>query len=268
MNYLISQLSKINKRKPRLKAINNAKIREIAINLMNFLKTLINNKVGHKDYSLSATKEERDNLCMAIINSSSPKMGFYLLLALATFIVTIGILKNNIPLLIGGMLVAPLLSPILSISLSLTILNWKTFLRSIIVFILSAIFACLIAALIGASTHFDIEKIDIINSLSEVDLSPFLISVAAGIAASFTWAKKELNGALSGVAIAVTLLPPLSIAGLAAVAGEYTILRESMVLYLVNVSGIIIGSLIIFLIMGFYKSTKVVISQIELEEKE
>ena len=235
---------------------------------MNIFKNLNKNKISPHNYLLSATKEERDTLCAAIINSSSPHMGFYLLLALATFIVTIGMIKNNIPLIIGGMLVAPLLSPILSISLSITILNWKTFLRSMIIFTLSAIFACLTAALIGAIIPFKINEIDLVNSLKEIDLSSFLISIAAGIAASFTWAKKELNSALSGVAIAVTLLPPLSVMGLAIIMNEYSILREATVLYLSNVSGVVIGSLIIFLIMGFYNSTRVVVAQIELEKKE
>lgn len=235
---------------------------------MKILEKLTGNKISTHSYALSATKEERDTLCAAIINSSSPRTGFYLLLALATFIVTIGMIQNNVPLIIGGMLVAPLLSPILSISLSLTILNWKTFLRSIVVFILSAIFACLMAALIGAIVPFKLNEIELVKSLKEIDFSSFLISIAAGVAASFTWAKKELNGALSGVAIAVTLLPPLSVIGLAGLVGEYAVLRDTTILYLSNVAGVIVGSLIIFLIMGFYNSAKTVVAQIELEEKE
>ena len=92
---------------------------------MNFLQKISKKKNMSQDYGFSATKEERDTLCMSIINSSSPRVGFYLLLILSTFIVAAGLIKSNIVLVIGGMMVAPLLSPILSISLAITIFNTK-----------------------------------------------------------------------------------------------------------------------------------------------
>jgi hypothetical protein len=40
------------------------------------------------------------------------------------------------------------------------------------------------------------------------------------------------------------------------------------VIYFLNVSGIIIGSLAIFLLMGFHKSAKTVVTQVAIEEKQ
>jgi len=224
-------------------------------------------KVKHCN-SLSTTKEERDEMCESVINSSAPRAGFYLLLILSTFIVTVGLLKNSILLIIGGMLVAPLLSPILSISLSLTIINLKVFLRSIRVFLVSALGSLLLSFLLGLIIDFSLLEIELIRFMRATDLTFFLIPIAAGAAASFTWAKKELNSSLPGVAITVTLLPPLTIMGLALAGENFLIFREALNVYLLNVSGVIIGSLIIFSLMGFYKSAKKIIEEVEREEEE
>ncbi len=230
------------------------------------LRLLQNNK-GTNTNSFVTNKEERDNLCEEIINSSSLKAGFYLLLILSTFIVTIGLLKNNLILVIGGMLVAPLLSPILSISLSITIFNLKVFLRSIRIFIISALISLLVSFILGLIAKFSISKIDLIVFMQSLDLTVFLIPVAAGAAASFTWAKKDLNSSLPGVAITATLLPPLTVMGLALAVGKLSILDSAFKVYIFNVLGIILGSLIVFIMMGFRKSAKKVIKQVELEEK-
>lgn len=224
-------------------------------------------KTGLQRYSLKTSKEERDEFCSSIISSSSPSFGFYLLLLLSTFIVTFGLIKDNVILLIGGMMVAPLLSPILSVSLALTILNFKVFLRSLVVFFLSAITSLIVAALIGLTTEISLQTISAISLMSQFDFATLLIPVAAGAAASFTWAKKDLASSLSGVAVTVTLLPPLAAMGLAISSGEEIIFRDALVVYGLNVSGIIIGSLAIFILLGFYKSAKKVIKEVKKEEQ-
>ncbi len=235
---------------------------------MNIFKKIANKRSFSRDYSFYATKEEQEVLCASIINSSSPRTGFYLLLILSTFIVAAGLIKNNIILIIGGMMVAPLLSPILSISLSITIFNAKVFIRSILVFIISALVAILVSMFIGLVSRLEINNMEILKLIHSFDIATILIPIAAGAAASFTWAKKELNSSLSGVAVTVTLLPPLASMGLALSVKNHQIFLDSLNVYLLNVSGIIIGSLIIFLLMGFYKSGKRLIQQVEIESQE
>ncbi len=234
---------------------------------MTFLKKIISKKKSSNTYNFSATKEERDVLCTSIINSSSPKAGFYLLLILSTFIVAVGLIRNNMVLVIGGMMVAPLLSPILSISLAITIFNVKVFVRSILIFIISTLATLLIAIFIGLISDFDIANMEMLNLMHYFSISSLLVPIAAGAAASFTWAKKELNSSLSGVAVTVTLLPPLVGMGLSLAVKQYSTFFDSLNIYLLNVSGIIIGSLIIFLLMGFYKSAKTVVEQVEIESQ-
>lgn len=233
--------------------------------MFNFLKR--NNNTVPSTNSFTTNKAERDNLCEEIISSSSLKAGFYLLLVLSTFIVTVGLLKNNLILVIGGMLVAPLLSPILSISLSITIVNLKVFLRSIRIFIISALISLFVSYILGLIAKFSLDQIDLVASFQVLDMTVFLIPVAAGAAASFTWVKKDLNSSLPGVAITATLLPPLTVMGLSLAVGNFFVLESSFSIYMFNVLGIILGSLIVFVMMGFKKSAKKVIQQVKLEDK-
>ena len=234
---------------------------------MNFIQMISGRKNMSQGYSFSASKEERDTLCTSIINSSSPRTGFYLLLILSTFIVAVGLINNNMILVIGGMMVAPLLSPVLSISLAITIFNLKVFIRSILVFLISTLATLLVSMFIGLVSVFSIKDIEMLNLMNLFDITTFLIPIAAGAAASFTWAKKELNSSLTGVAVTVTLLPPLVTMGLALAVKNYNIFLDSLNIYFLNVAGIIIGSLIIFLLMGFYKSSKTVVEQVEIESE-
>ncbi len=216
--------------------------------------------------AFTVKKPERNELCEQIINSSTPRGGFYLLLILSTFIVVVGLLKNSLILIIGGMLVTPLLSPILSISLAVTIANVRVFLRSIRIFLTAFLISLVVAYILGAIAKFDISNIDLIEFMKP-DLTFFSIAIAAGAAASFTWAKKELNSSLPGVAITVALLPPLCLAGLALASSNYIIFREALGVYVLNVAGIVLGSLIIFILMDFGKAEKKLVAKVQEEEK-
>ena len=235
---------------------------------MKLPKILKTNKSTPHDYAFSASKEERKSLVENIISSSSPQPGFYFLLAIATLIVTIGLINNNLVLIIGGMLVAPLLSPILSLSLSILILDFKVLWRSLIVFFLSALACLSVASIMGLTNNFELNNITFLSAMMEMSIFTIIIPIAAGAAASFTWAKKNLSCTLPGVAVTVTLLPPLAATGLALAKNNSYILTNSLWVYVINVLGIIIGSLLIFLIMGFYREEKVIVKQVEMESQE
>lgn len=231
---------------------------------MNIFEKFFSNSAENNKLNFKTTKSERDVFCEEIIETSAPSSGFYLLLTLSILIISVGLTKNNTILLIGGMLVAPLLSPILSIALSLTIFNLKVFKRSVRVFFISSLVSIIFAFIIGKIMNFSLEEIELLTLMDPGSVSSFIIPIAAGMAASFSWIKKNLTGSLPGVAITVTILPPLALMGLSLVTPNFEIFLKSLSIYLLNVVGIIIGGLIILLFMGFESSsTKKVIEEIK-----
>jgi uncharacterized hydrophobic protein (TIGR00271 family) len=213
------------------------------------------------------SQSDRKKFCEAIIEGSAPSADFYLLVVLSALIVSLGLVKDNVVLLIGGMLVAPILSSILAISLGLIILNFKVIFRSIRIMATSLILSVFISFWVGLSVYYDISSIKLMQNIAP-SWYVFIVALIAGTAASFTWAKPNLNSTLPGIAITVTLIPPMAAIGLALASMDYNmVLRATQSLFL-NIGGIILASLIVFFFMKFYRVKRKIISEVNHEERD
>src|SRR6056297_655614 len=157
---------------------------------------------------------DRNKFCTYIVESSAPHGDFYFLVCLSALIVALGLMADNIILVIGGMVVAPILSPILALALGVVINDGKVILRSLKIFATS--FGLVLALTFVAGVFFSgtMGEISLIK-IMEPSLFNFFVSLVAGLAASYTWAKPNLDETLPGIAITVTLIPPLVAVGLA-----------------------------------------------------
>ncbi len=213
------------------------------------------------------SQSERKNFCETIIDSSAPNADFYFLVILSALIVTLGLAKDNVVLLIGGMLVAPILSSILAISLGLIILNLKVIFRSIRIMLTAIVLSILVSFFIGAITYHDIKAIELMTYM-EVSLYTFVVALIAGVAASYTWSKPNLNSTLPGIAITVTLIPPMAAIGLALSSMDYGMALIAAQVLFINIFGIVIASLAVFFFMQFYKAKRKIIAEMKEEERE
>ncbi len=211
------------------------------------------------------TESKKTFICN-IINSSAPNIDFYLMVIFSTIITTLGLISNNTPLIIAGMIVAPLLSPILAISLGLTILNFKIIWRSIKIIFVAVLFSLIFSTLTGAIFNIKIAQINYLDNI-EISWLSFAISFVAGIIASYSWTRENIKDYLSGVAIAVTIIPPLSLLGLLIYNFNSTLIIKDLIFFLLNVAGILLGSILVFLFMNFYKIKKTIDKNIEKEIK-
>lgn len=212
-------------------------------------------------------KVEMNDICAKIIETSSPDTDFYIMVTLSSIIVSLGLLGNNNILVIGGMLVTPLLSPILAIALGIVAYDFKAIFRSIKVFIMSFILTCLVSLFVGIIIDFNIYAIELIN-IMKPSLYIFIVAVVAGIAASYAWAEPEQNSTIPGTAIAVTLVPPLTATGLALASQNLVIALDVISVLGLNVLGILISSIVVFMFKGFYKVRRKIKAEIKEEEKE
>jgi uncharacterized membrane protein len=78
-----------------------------------------------------------------------------------------------------------------------------------------------------------------------------LVAFLSGIAAAFSFAKPHLNISLSGVAIAVALVPPLGATGIGIAMLDYTLAVNSFAQYGINLAMIILANFLIFKVMEF-----------------
>ncbi len=200
-------------------------------------------------------KLDRNNFISKVIESSFSSPDFYFLMFLASVIVTFGLATNNVILVIGGMLVAPLLSPIMAIALGLVTNERKLFFRSLLVLFLAIALGVVVSFILGSIIKVYIYRVDLISFMKPSFFS-FVVAVFAGLAASYAWAKPKLDQVLPGIAITVTLIPPVSALGLVLAEGSVFLFLRILEFLLLNICGILLGALIIFIFMKFYKSKK------------
>jgi len=205
-----------------------------------------------------------------LIDESRADSDFYLLLSVSSFITTIGLLMDNSIVIVGAMLVAPILYPILALGLGVVTDSFDAIWRAIVILIktlLTGVVISFVTALL-INTPALTEQL---NLLTNPDLLLyFFISFAAGIVASYTWISEDTAMTLPGVAISVSLVPPLSAIGVSLALLSTELLIGSMLLFLANLFGVVLSSVIIFTLFHLseiraYQDQKI---EEEVEEKE
>lgn len=178
--------------------------------------------------------------------------GFVLLMLFASTISAMGVLTDSTTVVIGAMLIAPLINPMMGMGLALT-MGWPNRLgRSVSIVLLG------MAIAIGAGWLFatgvdlvvDIEGNGQIVSRTSPTVGDLVIAVAAGAAGAYALSRRELSSSLPGVAVAIALVPPLTVVGVTAQAGAWDESRGTMLLFLTNFVAIVLVSGVVFVLTG------------------
>ncbi len=77
------------------------------------------------------------------------------------------------------------------------------------------------------------------------------VAIISGIAAAYSKSFKEIIQSLAGVAIAVALVPPLTVAGIGIGRWDFYIFYQAFLLFSTNLVGIIIAATYTFRILGY-----------------
>jgi uncharacterized hydrophobic protein (TIGR00271 family) len=218
------------------------------------------------------TKSDQYRAVNDLIIESNPGSNYYTLLILSSVIIASGLLLANSAILIGGMLVTPLLTPILLISLGITLgrpfLLKKTsmlILKSVgIILVVSFLFGLIFA--VPEDKEF-FSSVIFNNTISSAFLY-FIVAFSSGIAATFAWVRKKVTNMLPGISIAVSLVPPIALVGIRLAQVEVNNARFFLMVFLFNLIGIIMGSMIVFSMLKFYKTDDEVTANMNLLEKE
>ncbi|NUT18692.1 MAG: DUF389 domain-containing protein [Hamadaea sp.] len=175
---------------------------------------------------------------------------FWVLLILASIIATAGVVADSTATVIGAMIVAPLMTPILGTALALVLADRCRLVRNVLLVLAGAAAVVVIGYLIG----FLAAPPDAFATNSQVSsrISPKLIdllaALATGTVGAFALVRTDISDALPGVAIAISLVPPLAVTGLLINVGRYHDASESALLFGTNVAAIIATGTVVFLL--------------------
>ena len=201
--------------------------------------------------------------------SSVPSLNFYFMLGMATAIASFGLLSNSAPAIIGAMIVAPLMSPIVGFSFA-SIMGANRLAVSSLLSILTGI-ALVIGIAFICTIAIDLRVVgsEIVarTAPSTLDL---MIALCSGAAAAFAHARIGIASSIAGVAIAVALVPPLSVVGIGLALGDSAVSAEAIalsdfhhrgngtsmaggafLLFLTNILGIVAAAILVFGLQGY-----------------
>ena len=205
---------------------------------------------------INIKKTDRYRAISDLVRESRGTNLYYSLLVLSSIIITAGLLLANSAILIGGMLVAPVLTPILLISLGIVtsrtrvIKNTaKLILKSMgIIFVVSF----LASLMFDTPENTEFFSSSLFNNTISSAFLYFLVALASGVAATLSWIRKEVSNVLPGISIAVSLVPPVALVGIWLAQNNIDAARFYFVVFLFNLFGIIMSSMVIFSMLRFY----------------
>jgi uncharacterized hydrophobic protein (TIGR00271 family) len=177
---------------------------------------------------------------------------FWVLIILATVIACAGVIGDSTATVIGAMIVAPLMTPILGTALSVVLARRRLIVTNLLMVLAGAAVVVGIAYLMGTTTHLDI--IASTNTQVAGRVSPRLIdligALATGGVGAFAMVRADVSDTLPGVAIAISLVPPLAVVGLTLESGAPGQAAGALLLFGTNVCAIIATGTLVFLSYG------------------
>jgi uncharacterized hydrophobic protein (TIGR00271 family) len=180
---------------------------------------------------------------------------FWILLVLAAVIAAAGVVGDSTATVIGAMIVAPLMTPIQATMLAVVIGDRANLARSIGLVIAGAASAVAIGYVVGLFVVTDV--VAATNSQVASRVSPRLIdllaALATGVVGSVALARKDISDTLPGVAIAISLVPPLSVVGLTLESGEPHQALGALLLFVTNVVAILATGSVVMAVYGVYR---------------
>ncbi|MEX2054424.1 MAG: DUF389 domain-containing protein [Candidatus Colwellbacteria bacterium] len=188
-----------------------------------------------------------------LVKRSRPNSVYYTLLIISSLIIAFGLLLQNPSVVIGGMLVTPVLTPILFVALGIAT-SEISLIKSVAVMLLKSFSIIFASALLAAWVFGAPSALGFFEDSAAVPSLYFGVALLAGAAGTFAWARKDVVDILPGVAIAVALVPPLALAGIGVSLLDAAFIRLNFLVFLFNAFGVVIGSLIVFSLLGFYKT--------------
>lgn len=195
-----------------------------------------------------AATEAREALYEGVEKGVQLDLNFVVLVILSSLVAAIGLITDNVAVVIGAMVIAPLLEPNLALSLGTALGDLSLIRKSVQTLIVGMLLAVIVPAGLGMFWPFDITGHELMLR-TKVGLDSAVLALASGAAAALSLTT-GLSSMLVGVMVAVALLPPAAALGLMLGSGNTALAIGAGLLLAVNVVCVNLASKIVFDIKG------------------
>jgi uncharacterized hydrophobic protein (TIGR00341 family) len=195
----------------------------------------------------------REEIFSQVEKGAQLSRNYLILIALSAVVSSIGLLEDNVAVIIGAMVIAPLLGPNIAFALGTTMGDSKLIIQALKALAAGLAVAVLVAIGIGYVWP-DLLYSSEVLARTNVTFSGASIALASGAAGALSLVT-SVSGVLVGVMVAVALMPPATTIGLMLSTGDYQAAFGATLLLAMNIACINLSAKIVFLSNGIRPRT-------------
>lgn len=208
------------------------------------------NEEEEKKKSITRSREE---LYQQIATGAKFDSNFVYMVLMSTIVTAIGLLEDNVAVVIGGMVIAPLLGPNVALAFATTLGEGKLLFSALKSNISGTSIALVLSILIGLIWPLNFDSHELM-ARTDVGMDGIVLALVSGAAAVLSLTS-GLSSALVGVMVAVAILPPTATVGLMLGSGNIQHALGAALLLAVNIVCVNLASNIVFLLKGIKPRT-------------
>lgn len=203
---------------------------------------------GSKPKPIERDRVSREELLDSLADGTRLSLVQMAMVVLSTIVAAIGLTRDDVAIIIGAMVIAPLLTPNMALALATTLGDLTMARKSLLTHAAGVAAALALAVAIGAVYPVDPTTTQIENR-TVVSLGDVVLALSAGTAGALS-VTTGVPAALVGVMVAVALLPPLVACGLLLGTGELGQAAGAALLLATNVICVNLAGVVTFAIQG------------------
>jgi uncharacterized hydrophobic protein (TIGR00271 family) len=194
-------------------------------------------------------EELTEDLDLRSGDARAKQSAFWTMLVLSGVIATAGVLADSTATVIGAMIIAPLSTPIMGIALGIVKRERLRAGRFVLV-------GAIVVVLIGVIAAFVVPDIDVhtnpqITSRTSPTVIDLVAAIATGLAGAVGLSRRDVAAVLPGVAIAISLVPPLAVVGICLGEGSIALALGALLLFVSNLVSMVIAGTVLFAALGY-----------------
>jgi len=201
-----------------------------------------------KRKALLLERASRDEILSVLERSGKLSGNYVLLIILSAILASLGLLANNIVIILGSTLLSPLMGPITSTAIGTVISERQMFKNGVKAELVGIGIAVLVGFFFAKIFPGAAPTAEILAT-TQPTIADLLLAIVSGIAAAVCLTG-GIEAALVGVAIAASLMPPAASVGIGFGLGNPAISLGSALLLLINIFSINLACTLMFWLQG------------------
>jgi len=195
----------------------------------------------------------REEIYTEVKDQSELTSVYLLLTVLAAVVASIGVVRNDVAVIIGAMVIAPMLSPNVGLSLATTLADYDLARKAFKTASAGIILSFLVSVALGLLLTVDPQTPQIATR-TDIGLLHVVLALAAGSAGALAYTK-ALSAAVIGVMVSLALIPAIATSGLLIGSLYFNMGFQALLLFFINLICVNLSGVLTFITLGFEPSS-------------